>query len=223
MSRYIQGLIEQGEHQQLDFKYQVTDAKKIARSISAFANTEGGRLLIGIKDNGRIAGIKSEEEYFMMESAANVFCKPSVNIKAKTWNIRGKQVLEVIIPKLELRTPITAPDPDGNRQAYVRHEDMNLVADEILHTVWIRKRNHKGAYIQYSENEKNVLDNLKNDKIKSLDELMMGTGLNRNILSDILINFVLADIIILQPTLSGSKFLLNHDFCFENYKKNYPK
>ena len=48
----IEALIEQGEHQQLDFKFEVSDSKKIARTLSAFANTDGGRLLIGVKDNG---------------------------------------------------------------------------------------------------------------------------------------------------------------------------
>ncbi len=121
MSQYIQNLIEEGEHQQLDFKYQVTDAKKIARTVSAFANTDGGRLLIGVKDNGRIAGIRSDEEYYMMESAAEIFCKPKVKFEAKSWNIRGKQVLEIIIQKKSSGEPVTAPDPDGNYKAYIRH------------------------------------------------------------------------------------------------------
>ena len=45
----IEALIEQGEHQQLDFKFEVSDSKKIARTLSAFANTDGGRLLIGVE------------------------------------------------------------------------------------------------------------------------------------------------------------------------------
>lgn len=57
----IEALIEQGEHQQLDFKFEVSDSKKIARTLSAFANTDGGRLLIGVKDNGNISGVRSEE------------------------------------------------------------------------------------------------------------------------------------------------------------------
>ena len=44
----IEELIAQGEHQQLDFKFEVSDSKKIARTLSAFANTDGGRLLIGV-------------------------------------------------------------------------------------------------------------------------------------------------------------------------------
>ena len=42
--RYIQSLINEGEHQQQDFKYRVSDAMKLAKSVSAFANTDGGRL-----------------------------------------------------------------------------------------------------------------------------------------------------------------------------------
>ena len=62
---YIQRLISEGEHVHQDFKFEISDARKIAKSISAFANTEGGRLLVGVKDNGKIAGVRSEEEIYM--------------------------------------------------------------------------------------------------------------------------------------------------------------
>ncbi|MDA9964009.1 ATP-binding protein, partial [Schleiferiaceae bacterium] len=44
-------LISEGEHGEQDFKYRITDARKIARTLSAFANTSGGRLLVGVRDN----------------------------------------------------------------------------------------------------------------------------------------------------------------------------
>ena len=69
---YIRALISEGEHVRQDFKFEISDSRKIARSLSAFANTEGGRLLIGVKDNGRIAGVRSEEEMYMVEAAAQV-------------------------------------------------------------------------------------------------------------------------------------------------------
>ena len=59
---YILSLIEEGEHEHQDFKYQISDARKIARSISAFAKNDGGHLLVGVKDNGHIAGVSSDEE-----------------------------------------------------------------------------------------------------------------------------------------------------------------
>jgi len=37
----LQNLISQGEHLHQDFKYFVQDSRKIARSLCAFANTDG--------------------------------------------------------------------------------------------------------------------------------------------------------------------------------------
>ena len=67
---YIKELISQGEGVHLDFKFEISDAQKIARSLVAFANTSGGKLLIGVNDNGVIKGVLSEEEYYMIENAS---------------------------------------------------------------------------------------------------------------------------------------------------------
>ena len=77
---YIHALIAEGEHQQQDFKFEISDARKIAKTLSAFANTDGGRLLIGVKDNGKIAGVRSEEEKYMIEAAAQLYCVPESGI-----------------------------------------------------------------------------------------------------------------------------------------------
>jgi predicted HTH transcriptional regulator len=68
VSAFLFKLIEEGEHQQQDFKYCINDSKKIAKSLVAFANTDGGRLLIGVKDNGKITGIKSDEEFYVEDN-----------------------------------------------------------------------------------------------------------------------------------------------------------
>lgn len=45
----IYELIEEGEHEEQDFKFSISDSRKIARSIAAFANNRGGRLLEAVK------------------------------------------------------------------------------------------------------------------------------------------------------------------------------
>ncbi|PKP29481.1 MAG: ATP-binding protein, partial [Bacteroidetes bacterium HGW-Bacteroidetes-17] len=98
-NKYIKDLIARGEHQQLDFKFEITDSKKIARTLSAFSNTDGGTLLIGVKDNGSITGINSSEEYHMLEAAADMYCTPSISFQAKEWIVDGKPILEIKIAK----------------------------------------------------------------------------------------------------------------------------
>lgn len=90
-------LISEGEHIHQDFKFAISDARKIAKSLSAFANTEGGRLLVGVKDNGKIAGVRSEEEIYMVEAAATLYCRPEIELETHIYHIEGKDVLEVQI------------------------------------------------------------------------------------------------------------------------------
>ncbi|MBQ3990536.1 MAG: ATP-binding protein, partial [Bacteroidales bacterium] len=70
--------IAEGEGLHLDFKHCISDSGKIARSLAAYANTDGGSLLIGVRDNGSIAGVSSEEECYMIETAAMLYTYPVV-------------------------------------------------------------------------------------------------------------------------------------------------
>ncbi|HPV88318.1 MAG TPA: ATP-binding protein [Bacteroidales bacterium] len=127
----LEKMIKEGEHTRQDFKFFLNDARKIARSLAAFANTEGGRLLVGVKDNGRIAGLKhEEEEVYVVEAAAHVFCKPVVKYTTRFWEYGGKTVLEVQVPKSN-RAPHTAPDETGKHTCYVRKADENKMASEL--------------------------------------------------------------------------------------------
>lgn len=125
--QYLQQLIAQGEHQQQDFKYKVMDAEKLARSVSAFANTDGGRLLIGVRDDGHISGIRSEEEIYMMHSAAYKYCEPQPSIHFDTLHAEGRNVVIATVPPSPQK-PVFALTTDGKRRAYIRIHDENIPA-----------------------------------------------------------------------------------------------
>ena len=80
---YLERIIAEGEHEQQDFKYAISDARKIARSLSAFANHSGGRLLVGVRDNGSIAGVRNEEDIYLLEQAAEMYCEPPQTIRVQ--------------------------------------------------------------------------------------------------------------------------------------------
>ena len=105
LSTYLYKLIDEGEHQQQDFKYCINDSKKIAKSLVAFANTDGGRLLIGVKDNGKIIGMSTDEEYYMVESAAKIYSNPPIDFSTQQWQEEGKTVLEISNRTKFFKTP----------------------------------------------------------------------------------------------------------------------
>lgn len=154
---YIQGLIEEGEHEHQDFKFQISDARKIARSISAFANNDGGRLLVGVKDNGGIAGVESDEEMYMIEQAALMYCRPPQKMEFATYRIEGKTVLKVDIKRSGQR-PVKAQDTDGRWKAYYRVADENILADPLHVKLWQYSKRDDGAQVVYGDRERLIVD-----------------------------------------------------------------
>ncbi|MDE5901318.1 MAG: ATP-binding protein [Muribaculaceae bacterium] len=128
--RFLIGrLVAEGEHECQDFKYKISDARKIARSLSAFANHKGGRLLIGVKDNGVIAGVRSEEDIFMIEPAAGSFCRPEPAVSFKAYKATDDGAVVVIAtvePIPDASEYICVKEQDGHLQAYIRVADENI-------------------------------------------------------------------------------------------------
>jgi predicted HTH transcriptional regulator len=218
VSTFLHKLIEQGEHQQQDFKYCINDSKKIAKSLVAFANTDGGRLLIGVKDNGKIAGVRSDEEFYMVEAAAKIFSKPAIHFLTKQWNLEGKTVLEIQIEQSEEK-PHFAKDENGKWLAYIRKADENILAHKIQIEVWKKKKSPHGIYFCYSDNEKLLIDYLQKKSAITFSKFMRLAQISRKKAEEILVNFVIIEVLKVYTTANGTIFKLNTDFDMKELQK----
>ena len=205
--QHIQKLIEEGEHQMLDFKFEISDSRRIARSLAAFANTDGGRLLVGVKDNGAIAGVRSDEEIHMIEAAAEMYCSPKVEYQTKEWEINGKTVLEVIIPK-DNHDKHKAPDNQGNYKIYVRVKDENLVADSVLLRVWKFNKFSRPAKIAFTETEESLLRYLNEYGSITLQDFQTMAHINKRKAEAILADFIMIGTIKIVQTSQNTTFQL---------------
>jgi predicted HTH transcriptional regulator len=215
VSTYIKKLIEQGEHQQQDFKFEISDSKKIARSLVAFSNTDGGKLLVGVKDNGVIAGVRSEEEFYMVEAAADMYCKPAVSFKMKEWIVDGKTILEVDIPKRRIDGPFSAPDKDGKWMVYIRVKDQNLLANTVLLSVMKMQKRKQGITLRYTDKEKILLDYLENHSEISLAEFRHLAGISRKVAEKVLVDLIILQIIQIEITEKSVSYKINPNFTEE--------
>lgn len=164
---YLQSLIREGEHQQQDFKYRVSDARKLAKSVSAFANTDGGRLLIGVRDDGNMSGVRDEEEIYMMHQAAFRYCQPEASIKFDTYHVvlaektsgvkKNRTIVVATVPPSDHR-PICAIDEDGKARAYIRIADENIVASPVHLAIWRELQKPQGTMMTYTDAVRIILD-----------------------------------------------------------------
>ena len=176
---YIQRLISEGEHVHQDFKFEISDARKIAKSISAFANTEGGRLLVGVKDNGKIAGVRSEEEIYM----------PPVDIHAYIHKVEGKDVLEVVIDE-NTQKPVYALDENERKRAYIRIKDETILASPIHLDIWRHNLTEEKVIITYTPREQQILSLLEQHSTLSLNQCQRLTRMNRKRIVSLLADFI---------------------------------
>ncbi|KFD38938.1 AlbA family DNA-binding domain-containing protein [Schleiferia thermophila] len=187
---YLSELISHGEGLQLDFKFAINDSRKIAISLSAFANTKGGRLLIGVKDNGRIAGVRSDEEFYMIEAANDLYLNRPLSLTVVEHEVEGKKVLEVVVPEDQVKG-IKAQDIQRKSWAYIRHLDQNLLASPVHLELW---RYASDTAPKKRLSQKQIVDGLKIIENFptgiSLENFQKNTGLQRRRAAELLARFI---------------------------------
>jgi predicted HTH transcriptional regulator len=196
----IKKLIFEGEGVTLDFKKTITNCEKIARTMTSFANNKGGRLLIGVADDGTIKGVKSEdEERYMITKAAQLYAKPALEPIFEEIYVDDKLVLVVEIEKSDTKPHYALAD-DGKWWVYVRVKDKSVLASKIVVDVLKRSAEDNGVLIEYSTKEKALLEYLDKRERINIKEYCELLKLTRRNAQRILVNMVLSGVIRIHTT-----------------------
>jgi ATP-dependent DNA helicase RecG len=95
-------LIGGGETSRVQFKENITNPLSAAQELAAFANTEGGQIIVGVADKtGAITGLSFEDIQRisnLLVTAASDGVKPPLTIRTETVEVNGKKVLVVTAP-----------------------------------------------------------------------------------------------------------------------------
>lgn len=81
------------ESEVLEFKTRVPPPSSVAKQISAFANTRGGTLIVGVREDGEIVGIRDPARAKAVLERAVESVSPPVAVESETVTVDGKQVL----------------------------------------------------------------------------------------------------------------------------------
>ena len=188
----VKQMIWEGEGVNLDFKKTITSCHKIAKTMVSFANNKGGKLFIGVADDGTIKGVKSEdEERYMIEKAATFFAKPMLEPFFEEVYVDDKMVLVVDIPESDIK-PHYALGEDEKWWAYIRVKDKSVLASKIVLEVLNQE---EGVLIEYSSKEKALLAYLEQHDRITLKEYTAMLNLSRRRASRILVTMVLSGLV----------------------------
>ncbi|CAM4045152.1 RNA-binding domain-containing protein [Psychrobacter arenosus] len=137
-------LISAGESKTLEFKRELPKYDQIAKTIVAFANTSGGRLIIGVDDDGTLIGI-DESSILDLEDRiyASLFeqISPTINPDIYAVNYEGKLLLVIQVSRGS-SLPYYLKVLGKAAGVYIRIGTSNRLADSYYIAELERQRQH---------------------------------------------------------------------------------
>lgn len=87
-------LLEQGEGQSVEFEKQIPSPEDLARDVVAFANSDGGKIILGLDDkNKHLTGIQFDPDFKEnIREIAEKKCSPKVPVKVSLLERGGKKI-----------------------------------------------------------------------------------------------------------------------------------
>nr|WP_319272552.1 RNA-binding domain-containing protein [uncultured Draconibacterium sp.] len=152
--------IKKGESKTLEFKEVLPKSEGIAKTVIAFSNTSGGKLIIGVNDKQEIIGIDDTDLFDMQDRIASIIsdnCSPGINPEIYSVNIQNKLVLVIEVARGNLK-PYFLKNQGKADGTYIRLGATNRVADMETIAELERQKRHISfdEEICYDEEFKNL-------------------------------------------------------------------
>lgn len=196
----LKNLVRQGEGISLEFKLKATHPEKIVREIVAFANSKGGKLLLGVNDDKTIPGLKfvDEEEYILVR-AIERNCYPPINYELERIAITDERdVLVFTIPKSKEKPHYVQLENEQNSKAYVRVKDRSVQASREVKQI-LRRENEDGIKFTYGEKEKILMIFLAENQKITIEKFAEIARISPRSASHTLVLLVLSNVLKIQP------------------------
>jgi len=194
----LQKLVRQGEGQTVEFKRKASFPEKIIREIVAFANSDGGHLLVGVGDNGMLHGLKyASDDKYVLDKAIKHCIKPKIRYTDFLIPVNEhRSVLVYQIAASKRKPHYALPRQDSSRgTAFIRINDKSIQASREMIEIMKGQRFTAGQRIFYGENEKLLFNHLKESGQITLNTYCEISGLPRKAASKTLVRLVLSNVL----------------------------
>ena len=203
-------LVSLGEGLHLEFKRKVPRPERFAKEIIAFANTRGGRVLIGVDDDGRLAGVRdAEEEEYALRQALHGRCDPPVEVTTERVPVsRKRNVILVTVPRSTQKPHFLVNGEGTKPTAYVRVADMSVEASREARRLMREEQRDRDVLFEFGETEQMLLRYLDSYGRITVRQFARLAGIPRRRASQTLVLLTRARVLRLHPDLGDDYFTL---------------
>jgi len=212
--RELEQLVELGEGISLEFKRRVPQPERIAKEIVALANTNGGRIVLGVSDDGTIEGFEHiAEQQFLLRQATEAHCAPPVQYETERVVVGDRRdVVVVTIPESHDKPHVLTTDAstNGDGPVYVRVEDRSVEAtDETVEH--LRQQQPDGSVtFEFGDTESLLMRYLDDYGRITVAQFAQLADISPERASQTLLRLTRADLLHLHPDEDGDYFTLNY-------------
>lgn len=217
----LEKMAAQGEGLELEFKRKLPEDEKLAREAVALGNARGGWILIGVDDDGEIAGLKDPyEAEQVFAQVATELISPPLRYSAYEVPVSPKKSVVVIRIPVGKSLPYLVLPAHGNSSqqksskkgiAYYRVADKSIKASTELFFILKGTQQKEGTRFQFGEKEKKLVEYLEDGKKITLGEYRELAGLNSFKASKTLVTLVNANVLRIHPGEDVDYFSLAND------------
>ena len=199
----LKKLVAQGEGQRLEFKKKANYPEKIIKELVAFANADGGCLVLGVDDDGTLSGTRNiEGEAFVVTDAIKKYIRPQLVHSLEILNINAKKGIAIFHVEEGHKKPYSVLDPcdEGRKKTYIRANDESLQASREMREIIRRRQQNRDIQFQYGEKEKLLMQHLEDHDHVTISEFSQLAKVSKYVASRTLVMLVLANVLDIEAT-----------------------
>ncbi len=208
----LQELITGGESQTVEFKRRFSSPEKIARELCAFANTEGGYLLLGVDDDRTIVGVESEkQDVELLTLVCSFYIEPPLDATIWIISVEGKDVVVVYVaPSPKRPHRVVVP---GRRQnpapVFIRYKDQSVLASrEMVRLLAAQRPDAPPVTLTIGRRERLLFEFLERHGKITVAEFARLVNISRRRAAQILVRLTRAGVLQIHVGNNGDHFTL---------------